>query len=405
MRDFRDSKAMAQTLRDSLATKAIAISHSESLELVSRMLGVADWNTLSAMLQSERRDTAAPTERHDPVAASYAAIPLRDFVPFPTATFPIFVGREKTKQALGQAFENRREVVLAIQKASGVDEPGLQDLHEIGVLAQLIESEPMGDGGLRVLMQARRRIAIHGFSGEAGSFQADVAEVREGPVVDARQLIERTAKRFETYAASHEIRVRHMSPSLDRIPDAGRVADVIATYMVLSVGDKQELLATLDPVRRLERIDALMDAVTLRLSPAFEATRRRAIDYAKQRFHQFTTLEHLLLGLIDDTDAGPVLRACKVDPAALKAGLLGYLGEGREGRRVDGDARLTPAFHRVMQRARVRAQEAGRLALTGSDTLLALFAETQSPAVQLLHRQGVTPAQVADAMARLARGA
>ena len=61
MRDFRDAKAMAQTLRDSLTTKAVTISHSESLELVSKMFGVADWNTLSALLHAERRDTAPPS--------------------------------------------------------------------------------------------------------------------------------------------------------------------------------------------------------------------------------------------------------------------------------------------------------------------------------------------------------
>ena len=55
MRDFRDEKAMAQTLRESLTTKAVTISHSESLELVSKMLGVADWNTLSALLQADHR--------------------------------------------------------------------------------------------------------------------------------------------------------------------------------------------------------------------------------------------------------------------------------------------------------------------------------------------------------------
>jgi ATP-dependent Lon protease len=63
MRDFRDAKTMAQTLRDTLTTKAIAISHSESLELVSRMLGVSDWNTLSALLQAERREAATPAAR------------------------------------------------------------------------------------------------------------------------------------------------------------------------------------------------------------------------------------------------------------------------------------------------------------------------------------------------------
>src|SRR5216683_609098 len=113
MRDFRDAKTMAQTLRESLTTKAINISHSESLELVSKMLGVADWNTLSALLQTDRRDTATPVTKRVTEAASYPAIPLRDLVPFPTATFPLFVGREKTVHALNLAFERQREVVLA----------------------------------------------------------------------------------------------------------------------------------------------------------------------------------------------------------------------------------------------------------------------------------------------------
>jgi ATP-dependent Lon protease len=363
------------------------------------MLGVADWNTLSAMLQDDRRD-ADPVARPEPLAASYSAVPLRDFVPFPAATFPIFVGREKTMNSLDQALEHRRDVVLAIQRESGVDEPGLQDVHEVGILAQLIESERMTDGGLRVLMQARRRVAIRRFGSEAGAYQADVAEVREGPVVDARQLIETTVKRFETYAASHEIRLRPLSPRLDRIPDAGRVADLIAAHMILPIGDKQELLATLDPVKRLERVDDLLGAATLRLSPAFEATRRRAIDYARQRFHQYTTLEHLLLALLDDADASAVMRAGNVDLGALKTGLLGHLGEGREGRRADGDARPTPAFHRVMQRARLRAQELGHVVMTGTDALLGLLAETESPAARLLTGQGLSHAQVADLVAR-----
>ena len=71
MRDFRDAKAMAQTLRESLTTKAINVSHSESLELVSKMLGVSDWNTLSALLQADRRDTGASVVRPRTAAANY----------------------------------------------------------------------------------------------------------------------------------------------------------------------------------------------------------------------------------------------------------------------------------------------------------------------------------------------
>jgi ATP-dependent Lon protease len=130
MRDFRDAKTMAQTLRENLNAKAVTISHSESLELVSKMLGVSDWNTLSALLQGREPEIPAPKLKAG--AARYPALPLRDFVPFPTTTFPIFVGREKTRRALDQAFERHREVVLVIQRDQGIDEPGFADIYHVG---------------------------------------------------------------------------------------------------------------------------------------------------------------------------------------------------------------------------------------------------------------------------------
>ena len=105
MRDFRDAKAMAQTLRDSLTTKAVTISHSECLELVSRMLGAADWNTLSALLQANRRPEAAlpparPAARERIEPARYPAIPVRGYVPLPASFFPLFIGREKDRKSV-----------------------------------------------------------------------------------------------------------------------------------------------------------------------------------------------------------------------------------------------------------------------------------------------------------------
>ena len=127
MRDFRDAKTMAQTLRQSLTAKSVTVSHSESLELVSKMLGAADWNTLSALIRSGQRE-AAPAEAARPEQPGrYPAIPLRDLVPFPTATYPIFVGRPKTKRALDQAFAREREVVIAMQKDATLDDPTTDD--------------------------------------------------------------------------------------------------------------------------------------------------------------------------------------------------------------------------------------------------------------------------------------
>jgi ATP-dependent Lon protease len=401
MRDFRDAKAMAQTLRESLTAKAVTISHSESLELVSKMLGVADWNTLSALLQTDRRDTATPVEKPATEAVRYPAIPIRDLVPFPSATYPLFVGREKTMHALNLALERQREVVLAIQREAGVDEPGFEDVYEIGVLAQLLEVERLSDGTLKVLAQARRRVVIRRFVGESGAFQAEVADISEGPIPDAPELIFKAVKRFESYAASREIPLPQTSPPLDQTRDPGRVADIIATRMALPISEKQSLLAIFDPVMRLKRVDALMDISALVRTPELEVTRHRAFDYANQRKHQYATLEHLLLALTDDADASAVMRACNADLGALRAKLLSYLDNDLKHLVIDNgeEAKPTAAFRRVAERAELHALELGRPEVTGANTLLAIFPETRSPAARLLAEQGVSPGRASDFIA------
>jgi ATP-dependent Lon protease len=166
--------------------------------------------------------------------------------------------------------------------------------------------------------------------------------------------------------------------------------------------DRQGLLATLDPVTRLQHVHDLLGSPSIPLSPAFGATRRRAMASATQRNHRYATLEHLLLALIDDADASGVLRACNADLAGLKADLLGFLGSERENLFVapGTQAQPSPAFRRVGHRAQLQAQELGRASVTGANALLGLFSETGSPAARLLDKQGVSPAQAADVVAQ-----
>jgi ATP-dependent Lon protease len=429
MRDFRDAKTMAQTLRDTLTAKAVTISHSESLELVSKILGVADWNTLSALLHADRREIASPAAKPLAGTLSYPAIPLRDLVPFPTVIFPLFIGRAKTMHALDHAFERQREVVLVVQKESAVDEPGFDDLYEVGVLARLLQLERLTDGTLKVLVQAHRRVMICRFVGETGAYQAEIADISEGPIPDAPELIQRAVKRFESYAAAHDIRIPQIWPPLDQTRDPGRVADIIASYMALPVRNKQNLLATLDPVARLESIDGVMMALAatsrgvtpvardsavspapsvaelspaLPLSSGLAATMHRAFASANQRKHQYATLEHLLLALTEDADASAVLAACNADSSAIKHGLVSYLDNELGGLVVDNgeDAKPTAAFQRVRQRAERHAQGLGIPAVTGANILLAIFPETQSPAARLLDKQGISAQDAANFIAR-----
>lgn len=257
MRDFRDAKTMAQTLRDSLSSKALTISHSESLELVSKMFGAADWNTLSALIQAGRRAPATAAVPQTEPARTYPAMPIRDLVPFPSATFPLFVGRPKTIQALDHAFERQREVVLMVQNDSAVDEPGFDDVCHVGVLAGILDLMRLPDGTLRVMVQAHRRVAIRRFFGETGAFLAEIADVSEGPIPAAPDLVENAVARFTAYAKARGISA---PPLLNLIRDPGRIADIIGTHLAVPLKDKQDLLTMFDPVTRLERVHALMEA-------------------------------------------------------------------------------------------------------------------------------------------------
>jgi ATP-dependent Lon protease len=270
MRDFRDAKAMAQTLRASLTAKTVTISHSESLELVSKMFGVADWNTLSAQIQAGREGPLVAAATHATEAGRHPAMPIRDFVPFPGGIVPLYDCRAKTIQALGRAFQGARQIIVAIQRSSDIDEPGLSDVYDVGVLGSVLTLDQLGDGRWKALTQIHRRVMIKDFVGEADGYIADVDVFDEHPAPDVPDLILTTKAYFIVHSFRDTIKslrdtikqgypcVPQIKPPFERVRDPGRLADMIASHIELSIPDKQALLATLDPVRRLERVGDLL---------------------------------------------------------------------------------------------------------------------------------------------------
>ena len=128
------------------------------------------------------------------------------------------------------------------------------------------------------------------------------------------------------------------------------------------------------------------------LSRNLEQALHRAIKLASDRHHEYATLEHLLLALVDDVDAAQVMRACNVDLEALRAGLIKYIDEDLTTLAVeDGeDAKPTTGFQRVVQRAVMHVQNSGRDEVTGANVLVALFSERESHAVYFLQEQNMS---------------
>ncbi|MCY4229798.1 MAG: ATP-dependent Clp protease ATP-binding subunit ClpA [Alphaproteobacteria bacterium] len=125
------------------------------------------------------------------------------------------------------------------------------------------------------------------------------------------------------------------------------------------------------------------------LSRTLEETLHRALSYAKERRHEYATLEHLLLALTEDRDCVAVLRACAVEVDNLRSEVSSYLDEELENLVVerDGDPKPTSGFQRVLQRAAIHVQSSGREEVTGANVLVAIFSERESHAVFFLQGQ------------------
>src|SRR3979411_1164317 len=127
-------------------------------------------------------------------------------------------------------------------------------------------------------------------------------------------------------------------------------------------------------------------------SQSLEQSLHRALAIANERHHQYATLEHLLLSLIDDSDAAAVMRACSVDLDKLRTSLVNYLETEFENLVTAGadDAKPTAGFQRVIQRAVIHVQSSGREEVTGANVLIAIFAERESHAAYFLQEQDMT---------------
>jgi ATP-dependent Clp protease ATP-binding subunit ClpA len=127
-------------------------------------------------------------------------------------------------------------------------------------------------------------------------------------------------------------------------------------------------------------------------SRSLEQSLHRALALANERHHEYATLEHLLLALVDDQDAAAVMRACNVDLDKLRRNLVAYIESELENLVTDGgeDSKPTAGFQRVIQRAVIHVQSSGREEVTGANVLVAIFAERESHAAYFLQEQEMT---------------
>jgi len=200
--------------------------------------------------------------KHDRGPRTMPLLPLRDIIVFPHMVVPLFVGREKSINALEEAMAGDKELILAAQKKAKTNDPREEDIFAVGTIGHIIQMLRLPDGTVKVLVEGKSRAKVIGFEQSTPFFSVEVEDV---PEPDERSLELSALMRsvqgvFETYVKLNKRIPPEMLMSVQTIGDPGRLADTIVAHVNLKIKDKQELLETPSPQKRLERLYELMQA-------------------------------------------------------------------------------------------------------------------------------------------------
>lgn len=194
--------------------------------------------------------------------AEYPLLPLRDVVVYPHMVVPLFVGREKSIQALEEAMDNDKQIVLVAQKNATVDDPSVDDLYQVATVSSILQLLKLPDGTVKVLVEGGHRAKVDAIHEDAGFFTASVTglETAELDAAEAEALVKATMEQFDKYVSLSKKVPSEILTSLAGIDDPSRLADTMAAHMSLDLAQKQNLLEMNDVPGRLEELMSLMEA-------------------------------------------------------------------------------------------------------------------------------------------------
>ncbi|MGL6211927.1 MAG: endopeptidase La, partial [Paracoccaceae bacterium] len=189
-------------------------------------------------------------------ASSYPVLPLRDIVVFPHMIVPLFVGREKSVRALEEVMADDKQILLSSQIDPSVDDPTTDGIYRVGVLANVLQLLKLPDGTVKVLVEGKARVRITDFIENPNYFEARAVALTEKPGDPAavEALLRTVGEEFERYA---KIRKNIPEEALGAVAEArepARLADLVSGHLGIDVGQKQDLLETLDVAERLEKV-------------------------------------------------------------------------------------------------------------------------------------------------------
>ncbi|MEQ8825290.1 MAG: endopeptidase La [Filomicrobium sp.] len=192
----------------------------------------------------------------------YPVLPLRDIVVFPYMIVPLFVGREKSINALEEVMRTDKHILLAAQKNAGDDDPEEDGIYNVGTLASVLQLLKLPDGTVKVLVEGTSRAQIESFTENDEYYEASVTPIAEdtGAEEEIEALARSAVSQFEQYVKLNKKISPEVLGTISQIEDYSKLADTIASHLAIKIADKQEILEVTTISERLERVYTLMES-------------------------------------------------------------------------------------------------------------------------------------------------
>lgn len=238
-------------------------------------------------------------------------LPMRGVLVFPYLVVPLEVGRERSLAALEVAMLGERKIVLVSQKNPRDDEPGPDGLYAYGVIAEVKQVLKMPHGTTKVVVEGQTRARLARLLSEPTYFAGEVEPLPEPESADPRPddveaLMRAVADLFEAYVKNHKRIPAEATVSI-AVDDPGRLADAIAATLELKTADKQDVLETLDPKARLERVHALLghQVEIMDIERRINVRVRRQMDKSQREYYLREQLKAIRRELGDSEEGRP----------------------------------------------------------------------------------------------------
>ena len=189
-------------------------------------------------------------------------LPLRDVVVFPYMVMPLFVGRAKSINALEEAMNDDKQLLLVSQREADLEEPTPEDLFDVGTIANIIQLLKLPDGTVKVLVEGQNRAKINSLEDGEKCFSAQITPI-ETTYGDEKELVvakSAVLSEFENYLTLNKKVPADILNALQRIDDVDRLADTMAAHLPVSIRHKQNALELANVQERLEYLLGMMES-------------------------------------------------------------------------------------------------------------------------------------------------